>query len=738
MANASRSISVLRPWALVAIAVSASCGPSLTQAQAAESSTANAAPRAALEEIVVTAQRREERLQDVPIAISAMGAEDLAVRGATDLTALRGSVPSLTISSFAGANASNLISIRGVAGQLIPIGAAQAAAIYLDGVYLSRPDAGFFSLDDVERIEVLRGPQGTLYGRNATAGAVNIITRNPSDTLHGGINVSYGNYDAIAARGSLSGPIAGGFSAGLSASYDKHDGYVTNIVTGNDFDDADSYTVRGKLRYDSPEGAFDATLSADTSGWDGHLYSDNVYSTAPAGGTYVGIGDPKEIQMDPLTDQLTDSEIRSDGVALTLNYAATDSLAFSSITSARKVEIDHTYDGDGTAVPFALSVASNNSDTLSQEVRASYTGARFRATIGGNYLREEGDFSFSAVAPSLPPSRPLLVSTTLDTYAMFGQVEFDLTEQLTLVGGARYNREDRDFVTDYRLQAGRMMAGNIEDSVVIPSAGINYKVTPDVLLYTKFSQGYQAPGFNFAPGIAAVSPDTFDAEELLAYEAGIKSQLWDRRVTLNAAAFYYDYKDLQVRSAVLDGSVIFTRIDNATNAVVQGAEVELAVSLTDALKVNAQVAYLDTAYEEFCQLIAGGTPRGNDPLCANPTQASREGNRLNQAPEWSGGIGIDYAITVGNLGELTAHVDYAWASNVYYSTVNTPDVSSGDWDKFGARLGFQLTNGPELYVYGRNLNDKQYHALLNAVTPTFVFGTVSEPRTYGAGARYRF
>jgi iron complex outermembrane receptor protein len=166
--------------------------------------------------------------------------------------------------------------------------------------------------------------------------------------------------------------------------------------------------------------------------------------------------------------------------------------------------------------------------------------------------------------------------------------------------------------------------------------------------------------------------------------------------------------------------------------------VELGLSLTDDLRMSAHATYLDSQYEEFCQLAVGGTPRGNDPLCANPTQANREGNRLNQAPEWSGGVSLDYTIPLGNLGELTTHVDYAWESNVYFSTVNSSDVSSGGWDKFGARLGLQLTDGPELYLYGRNLNDKQYFGLLNAVSSTFVLGAVSEPRTYGAGVRYKF
>ncbi|MCC7122400.1 MAG: TonB-dependent receptor plug domain-containing protein, partial [Gammaproteobacteria bacterium] len=201
-------------------------------AMAQTSDTAgNGAAGVETEEVVVTAQRRKERLQDVPIAISALGADTLAERGVDDVSALRGSVPGLSISNFGGVNVSNLVAIRGVSGQPLPIGAGQATAMYIDGVYLSRPDAGFFALDDVERLEVLRGPQGTLYGRNATAGAINIITREPGQQRRGGFDLSYGNFASVRAKGSLNGGLTDRLSAGISASYDRRDGYFVNTVT---------------------------------------------------------------------------------------------------------------------------------------------------------------------------------------------------------------------------------------------------------------------------------------------------------------------------------------------------------------------------------------------------------------------------------------------------------------------------------------------------------------------------
>ena len=276
-------------------------------------------------EIIVTAQRRSESLQKVPIAISAFSAEDIASRNITDLSQLRGAVPGLAISDFAGLNATNLIAIRGVAGQPLPIGAGQATAVYLDGVYLARPDAAFFALDDLERIEVLRGPQGTLYGRNATAGAINIITRNPGSDVEGGGSISYGNFDTLVLKGSLSGPLGGGLSAGISGSYDSRSGYFTNVVTGNSIDDREAFTVRGKLRYASPDSDFSATLAADLSNVDGHEVFRNQYSSF-VNGTFVGVGDPDIVSIDAASEARTASKTRSYGTSLTMDYEVSQAL----------------------------------------------------------------------------------------------------------------------------------------------------------------------------------------------------------------------------------------------------------------------------------------------------------------------------------------------------------------------------------------------------------------------------
>lgn len=687
-------------------------------------------------EIIVTAQRRAERLQDVPIAITALGSDQLAQRGAVDLANLVGAVPGLSISGFTGANGSNVVSIRGVTGQVLAIGSGQATAIYIDGVYLSRPDAAFFALDDVERIEVLRGPQGALYGRNATAGAINIITREPGTELQGGGELSYGNFDTVSARASLTGPLGGGFSAGISGGYNRHDGYIRNTVTGNRLNDREAYTLRGKLRFTSSDDRFSAVLAGDYVHDDATPVFKN--SILLPSGEFVGIGNPEEFSSDAATEAQTQRRTINKGVSLTLNYEASNTLDLVSITAFRDIDVLAIYDADGSQLPALVAGTQNDSQTFSQEIRAVYTGDRFRATVGANVFTEDASFGLSVV----PPTGIQNFATPFDTsdltaWAIFSQLEFDLTDQLTLVGGLRYNNEKRDFTVDYRGAPvpGPLFTGTVSDEKLIPSIGVNFKPSSDVLIYGKISQGYQAPGFNFAPGPTASEANTFGAETLWAYEVGAKTQFFDRRATLNVAGFWYDYSDIQVRSTI---GVGLTRVDNAASATLKGIEASFDLTPLDGLSLGVQATYLHARYGDFCQPISGGDPQAMDPLCS-PGLADRSGNRLNLAPTWSGGINAGYETEVGNAGKLSASVTYDFASSVFYvGAANEEELRSGSWGALGARIGFQLRNGPEIFVYGKNLTDERHLAFIGRVAPTSAPEVMNDPRTYGIGISYHF
>lgn len=685
-------------------------------------------------EIIVTAQRREERLQDVPIAITAVNSEGLARRNVTDIQGLQGIVPGLSISGFAGANSSNVISIRGITGQSLGIGAGQAVAVYLDGVYLSRPDAAFFGLDDVERLEVLRGPQGTLYGRNATAGAINIITRDPGDRVEGGINLAYGNFNTVTAKGSIRGPLGGGFSAGLSGSYTRHDGYLRNTVTGNKLDDRESYTIRGKLRYASEDEAFSAVLAGDYS-WD---HSTPVLKNGVVGGVFVGMGNPKEVSYDVGSEKLIGRETDNYGVSLTVNGKISDNFELTSVSAYRKINVNTQYDADQSAAPALVASIANSSETVTQELRGSLDLDAFRLTAGANYFHEKASFGIGVFNPAATPfTNDPFDKTDMTAWALFAQAEYDLTEQLTLVGGLRYNSERRDYSIDYSKAPvpGPLFTGTIKDSKVIPSIGVNFKASSDVLLYAKVSNGYLAPGFNFLPGKTSQAANTFNAESLWAYEVGAKTQFLDRRATLNIAGFWYDYKDIQIRSTV---GVGLTRVDNAAQARLRGLEGSLDFRVGGGFSIGAQATYLDATYTKFCQPISGGDPQAADPLCSAGL-ADRSGNRLNQAPKWSGGFTADYRGEIGDAGTLSANLSYSFSSSIFYlGAANEAQLASGEFHDLSGRIGFQLANGPELYVYGNNLTDKRYRSLTARIAPTSISQTINAPRTYGIGVRYSF
>jgi len=683
-------------------------------------------------DIVVTAQRRSERLQDVPISITAVGNDDLAKRGIVDVTQLSGAVPGLTIGGAAGGNAGNILSIRGVTGLVQAIGAGQAVGVYLDGVYLSRPDAAFFALDDVERLEVLRGPQGTLYGRNTTGGAINIVTREPSDVVRGGVDISYGNYNSLQSRGSLSGPLADNLAASISGSYNRRDSYLVNTVTGKRQAPATSGTVRGKLRFSSPDQSFTATLAADYAAVDSVIIYKNAFDLA---GNLVGFGDPSKVSIDAITEPRQSQSSRSAGAALTMNWKASSTLSLTSITSWRKFDIYTAIDNDASAAPAILTVTKIRNRSFNQELRGLLTLPSFRLTFGGNYYHE---FSNTALSTDVPTASIVLNlpndTSKLDAWALFGQAEYDVLPRLTAVVGLRYNNERRSFVVDYTGRGGNRLPGNVRDQIVIPSFSLNFKATSDILLYVKASEGYLAPGFNGFPGVAATTANTFNAETIWAYEAGVKSQFLNRRVTLNVAGFRYDYRNLQVSAVTGPGqSAIF----NAANAKLSGVEASLAVRPVRGLTLSAQATYLDAHYAKYCQAIGAGAPQGNDGLCS-PGVADRSGNKLNLSPEWSGGLNVDYEQPVGNLGSLRANASYSWASQSYFSAVNEAFASTGGWERVDGQIGLQLRNGPELYVYGKNLTDNRYAAYGARIRPGLIIAQFNDPRTYGVGVRYRF
>lgn len=680
-----------------------------------------------IEDVIVTAQRRSERLQDVPLAITAVSNETLEHHAVINVTDLSGMVPGLRTTGFSGGGGQGRISIRGLIGQNLPIGSPSPVAVYLDGVYLPKPDSAFFELDDVERVEVLRGPQGTLYGRNATAGAINIITRVPGDTWEGGVNLRYGNYDDRHLQGHVSGPISDSWSFGFSGAIGARDSFLTNSLTGNRMRPYENATARGKLRYES--GGLDVTAAVDYANVEAFPGFTNLVS----GDAVVGIGDGRHI-VALVEDQETLTT--SKGASITANYEISDSVIVTAVGAVGDYSQDQLYDIGGGTPPPVYTRTNSERDTEYAELRVLYAGERTTLTIGANYYGEEGTYIQERNPPPLPQRNiSPYVTTDLQALAAFAQLEYEVIPRLVLVGGVRYNHETRDYATDYTLgtPVGVRVAEEISDDVLLPSLGVNFNASDDLLLYVKASRGYIAPGFNPLPGPTSPNPP-FGAEYLWAYEGGIKAQFYDRRVTLNTAIFYYDYTDIAVRAFATPTQLVVT---NAAAAKLQGVEVELSVAPIDGLTLSAQFTFNDTEYSELCEPIATGSPQRNDGLCA-PGVADRSGNQLTDAPRWMGGVSAVYSMALSSSLDLNASFSVARESNSYFSAANEPAASSGGWTRVDARIGFEFDSGLEFYAYGRNLTDDQYPAYASRTATFVVTGAVSGPRLYGVGAVYRY
>lgn len=685
-------------------------------------------------EIIVTAQRRAQSIQDVPMAISAISANTLEERGIVSLINLQGVVPGLNISGSSGANGSNMVSIRGIVAQPVVLGTSQPTAVYLDGVYVPRPDGAFFGLQDVERIEVLRGPQGTLYGRNATAGAINIVTRAPTDELRGKLDASYGNFNSVAIGGYLMGGLSDQLSASLSGSYNERDGFFTNLATGHRVGGEDSWTVRARLRYKSDKA--DINLIGDIS----RKHYQDVWRRADASGNLQLA--PSRVSYN-LPENVNRTIIDSSGLALTADFELTDDLTLTSVSSLRNYGMLAAYDIDGTTAASVHPMAVLDLDTLNQEVRADYSSGSLRLIVGGNYYHEKGRLWFR-VSPAqftrafVKQNGNPRVQSSVKAWAAFAQAEYDILPSLTLVAGARYNDESRDFTIDYSaIGPFAPINGSVSDSKILPSAGINFHPSHDLLIYAKASQGYQSPGFAYAPG-AGVPANTFGPEKLWAYEVGVKSILLDGALTLNAAGFYYDYTDIQVRQLVTPG---VTAITNAGAATVKGIEADITLRPTQALTVTAQATYSKATIDSFCEALSANTPQGADPLCVGTPSvaASRSGNTLAQAPRFSGGMSATYSIPITDTRKLTLSTTYAWESSVYYTAANLSSIASGGWHTVSARAELDLSDRFSIYAYGRNLTDNRYATNAFFLGGAFP-GTVqlNDPRTYGTGLLARF
>jgi len=731
--------------------------PVVPQSPAAPSSSIPGQAQDA-QDIVVTAQRRSETLQSVPLAVSAVSGDSMKERNISNLSQLSQQVPNLYIGDQVG---QARVTLRGIGIESISTGTDGSIAFNTDGVYFSRTATALASFYDLERLEVLRGPQGTLYGRNATGGSVNLITAKPTSTPEGYVNLTYGNYDTFTTEGAFGGPIAGDkVRARVSFQTQQHDGYGRNVVTGNDVDDKNSKAIRGLLEF-RPTDRLSLLLTADYYHSDDHS---NVYHYLGAGAqTAAGVpivpavlrlggfvaSDPRDIASgrDPRSRQTFYGGLAN------LTYEG-DGFVIKSLTSARRSKylVKDTDVSGGSIVLTPLQI-SEDSKQFSQELQLSTESEKNKFVSGLYYFHE------SNIGQQFVPYNGLLVGRG-DTFlqgffgggriktkagAIYAQDTYSVTPELRLTLGARYSIEKKsvddqsqfDLARPFSLTNPILTPHHIDDKTFrsfTPKIGIDYNIAPDVMFYASFSKGFKSGTYNLGGVSPALRPEKVDA-----YEVGLKSTFLDRRVRANLAGFYYDYSDLQV--GLVRG--VLLSLENAATARIYGIEGELTVRPIDApLVLSLNASWLHARYTSYVS-ADNNRPNGDGvTVDGNGAPAfNLKGNALSRAPNYTINAAIEYSWDVG-AGKMTLRGEGFWSDRVYFTPFNVKALSQAPYQLFNVFLNYDINDNWSVRLYGKNLGDKTIRAGSQsaAVNPLGgpIIGLVQAPRTYGVTVGYRF
>lgn len=750
-------------WAASVGLAALACG--LGSAARAQSGGVAAEATASLEEVVVTAQKRTESVQDVPLAVTALSGDQLARAGATNVEGLQAVVPNLNLGQQLGVAR---IALRGVGLDNLSTGAEGSIALHVNGVFLSRSAAALSSFYDLDRVEVLRGPQGTLYGRNATGGSINLITRRPAKDLSGYFDVTGGNYDRLAFEGALNVAPRDDVAVRLAFQTNEHSGYGHNIVTGHGIDDAETRAARLSVLY-TPADDTELLVVGDYYRGKDHA---NGYHFLGAGGLtasgqpvvpfgilFGGAVAPNSRDIANETDPVNRREIW--GVSADLKHVAGD-WTFRSISAYRFTKYATDADLDSTSFTLAPIRQTERASQVSEELQALYEGQRVRGIVGAYYFDERITGGISDPTNDIIFGGPGILrqgyfaggKMHTTAAALFGQATYEFTDRLSLTVGGRYGWERKSVVDLLQFDLARPyvpgaavlpLALCAEDAPSVPGcqphkiwrsftpkASLEFKMNPDTLIYGSVSRGFKSGTYN----LGGVRPP-IEPEKVTAYEAGLKSEFLDRRVRANLAAFYYDYKNLQVGKVV--GATL--ALENAATARIYGTELEVRARPAAPVELGLTASLLHARFTDFVS-VDPARPAGDGRTFDNGVPAfDNSGNTLPQAPNWTLSLYGEYTWTLDG-GDLTLRGDAAWMGKVYYSAFNRPEVAEGERTKLNASAEFRSRDEHiRVTAFVRNILDKTYvsNAFVSSGLVGFpINGFLEAPRTYGVSLRYSY
>ncbi len=672
-----------------------------------------------MEEVVVTATHTgETNLQETPIAITVHSEEDMDQHGIENIRDLTRVTPGLSVSQ----NSSYAhIYIRGVGSNNSFLGSDPSSTMYVDGVYISRPLSLFSDFLGVDRIEVLRGPQGVLYGRNSTGGAINVISATPEHDNFYKIKVGLGSFDEQKLNFFGNIDINKGISANLALNREARDGYVENKGIGDDLSDKGTRGARGAIKINDSNGV-ELILRGDYSDADeaGNGYKSEYKridtSIAPetvvtgSAGTQT-ISDFHTININTPTYHKSTQK----GVSLELKVDLGNDLTLTYIPARRSSDAEFTIDSDWTEASVRASYFLETQQQVSNELRFLKEGDNFNLVFGG-YLYTEEAKAIAEIA-ILDAPVPNIVArfdarSQTDSSAAFINGQYFFSDSFSMSFGSRLSQEEKHFSSSVSDETKSW-------SEFTPRIGAEYSVSDDVFLYSSISEGFKSGGFNFT------DKTSYEPEYVTSYEIGAKTSFLDNMVNLNTSIFYYDYKDLQVQAfETLQGTASIS-INNAAEATITGLETEFSVIPNNMIEISGSFAYLNAEYEDY---IAGR-------VVATPVDV--EGNKLNHSPEFKVNIDIDFHHSLGQ-GEMSYVLSSYWQDTEYFTAFNDDITSQGSYALFDFRTSYRFANDAfEVAAFVRNIGDKEYSNASQDFSPTGVALNIMPPRTFGVEFSYQ-
>ena len=721
---------------------------------------------AEIEEVLVTARRREESLQETPLSILAFSAAALDKQNATNIADLNHKLPNVFAGAGGGFGTGNAnFSIRGIGADRNAINQESATALYIDDAYLSRSDGALLHVLDVERIEVLRGPQGTLFGRNATAGAIRYITKKPTDENEASVRLTAGTDSRLDGRLIANWAFAENAALRFTVASLNQDGFQKNAI-GQDLGDTDTDLVRAHLRW-NPGDTVEVLASVDHTSSRGNGGANSLLGVNPAAliiglaaGPAGGFLDPTQdivgstTRSSSITRAFRDSD--NTGASLTVDWKMTDTVSLKSVTTYREFDIHAQFDFDSAAAILLENINTNrDAEMYSQEFQVAGSTEQTDWLVGAFFYDEEANDRRNQATLGVQgsPGGTIRINNPheIQSTALFGQGTFRVSDRFAITAGLRWTEDEKEVIasellangepvmflpTDVNGNSGPLVIRGSDDWSAL-SGRVSFEFAPrdDIFLFASYARGFRAGALNDRPranfdiatqadpsvnyGISAVSPEEMDV-----FELGFRSDLLDNRMRLNITAFYQDLKDFQIaRQIDVGGTGTITLLENAAGSEAYGLEAEFQYVPTDNFSIDANIGLLRTEISEV-----------------DPGVALRVGDDLGNAPELTYNLGFDYSIDLERGARLGFRVDYAWVDDFYSNPGTDLQFPLDSYGLLDANILYTPASDRwDLAIYGKNLTDEQYFTqALNFQTIVLGYAQGTPGRDREAGVKINF